>query len=149
MIGRSICFVDTNVFVYAHQPREQPVKQPIAEDWLERIWLERRGRTSVQVLNECYTVLTGKMTPTNPAADVWQYVMWLMTWNPCAVDTQVVKQARQIECRYGLSWWDCLIVAAAQVQGCDLLLTEDLDNNGIYGGVRVCNPFDLAVQDVA
>jgi len=55
-------FVDTNVFVYASDNRET-VKQPLAEEWLERLWREQSGRTSVQVLNECYWNLTRKIRP--------------------------------------------------------------------------------------
>ena len=60
-------FVDTNVFVYAKQARE-PVKQPLAAQWLERLWSDQTGRTSVQVLNEYYTALTRKIKPAVPPA---------------------------------------------------------------------------------
>jgi predicted nucleic acid-binding protein len=43
-------FVDTNVFVYAHQANER-TKQPLAVRWLERLWREQLSRTSIQVLN--------------------------------------------------------------------------------------------------
>lgn len=149
MIGQNIVFVDTNIFVYAHQPDHQPAKQPIARELLDRIWAEHRGRTSVQVLNECYSNLTRKTHLAKRPRDAWTYVVQLMSWKPCPIDIELIQQAYQIEWRYGLNWWDCLIVAAAQRQCCTVLLTEDLDNEGIYDGVRVYNPFKNAVQDAA
>jgi len=36
-----------------------------------------------------------------------------------------------------LSWWDAMIVAAAQLQDCVLLLTEDLQDGAAFGGAGV------------
>jgi predicted nucleic acid-binding protein len=141
-------FVDANVFVYARDPSD-PLKRSVAAEWLERVWADRRGRTSMQALNECYSVLTRKLRPTMAREDAWRYILSLMTWDPCPVDAEMARHAREIELRYRLSWWDSLIVAAAQLQGCGLLLTEDLDEQGVYAGVRVCNPFRLALSEAA
>jgi len=78
-------FVDTHVFVYAKQARE-PVKQPLAAQWLERLWSEQSGRTSVQVLNEYYATMTRKVKPAVLPADAWDDVKNLMVWNPQAMD---------------------------------------------------------------
>jgi predicted nucleic acid-binding protein len=139
-------FVDTNVFVYAKQALE-PKKQPLAAQWLERLWSEQTGRTSVQVLNEYYTTLTRKIKPAVPPADAWDDVKNLIAWNPHATDLELLHRGREVEQRYRLSWWDSLIVAAAQVQNCVLLLTEDLQDRSIYGGVTVRNPFTFNVSE--
>src|SRR5688500_292061 len=55
----ALIFVDTNVFVYSRQTNE-PFKQPCAARWVERLWKDQTGRTSVQVLNELYVTLTRK-----------------------------------------------------------------------------------------
>lgn len=46
-----------------------------------------------------------------------------------------------MEDRYGFSFWDALVVAAAQRLDCALLLTEDLHDGQDVGGVRVVSPF--------
>lgn len=140
-------FIDTNVLVYARHARESS-KQPIARSWIERLWRERSGRTSIQVLNECYFTLTRKVQPAVPSDEAWDYVRELFAWNPCPVDADLGSLAREIERRYRLNWWDSLVVAAAQEQQCTLLLTEDLQDRAVYGGVTVRNPFNLAVSDV-
>ena len=141
-------FIDTNVFVYASDNRET-VKQSLAEQWLERLWREQSGRTSVQVLNECYWNLTHKIRPALPANEAWDIVQSLFQWNPQVIDIDVLTRAREIERRYRLAWWDSLIVGAAQAQNCPLLLSEDLQDGAVYGGVMVRNPFQAGVSEVA
>ena len=140
-------FVDTNVFVYASDNRET-VKQSLAEQWLERLWREQSGRTSVQVLNECYWNLTHKIRPALPANEAWDIVQSLFQWNPQVIDIDVLTRAREIERRYRLAWWDSLIVGAAQAQNCPLLLSEDLQDGAVYGGVMVRDPFKAGVSEV-
>lgn len=139
-------FVDTNVFVYARQAQEAE-KQPVAEQWIDRLWREQAGRTSMQVLSECYVTLTRCLEPAPSSEVVWDYVRSLLAWQPQPVDTQVFQRAFEIEQRHRLNWWDCLIVGSAQLQGCSVLLTEDLQDGAVLGGVTVRNPFTLSVSD--
>ena len=139
-------FVDTNVFIYARSARE-PAKQKLAQAWLDHAWREHSGRTSIQVLSEYYVNVTRKIDPPRDPHDAWDDVKALMTWNPLPVDRALLEAGRAVEARYRLSWWDSLIVAAAQLQGCTLLLSEDLQNGADYAGVIVRNPFTLAVSE--
>jgi predicted nucleic acid-binding protein len=139
-------FVDANVFVYAKQAGE-PTRQPLAARWLERLWEQQNGRTSVQVLNEYYTTMTRKIKPALAPAEAWDDVKSLIAWNPQPMDLELLHRGREIEQRYRLSWWDGLIVAAAQLQSCVLLLTEDLQDRAVFGGVTVRNPFEFGVSE--
>ena len=42
---------------------------------------------------------------------------------------------------YRISFWDALILAAAQSSGAQILYTEDLNDGQQYGNLRVENPF--------
>lgn len=64
-------------------------------------------------------------------------------------NTTVIECGREIERRYRLSWWDSLVVAAAQLQGCTLLLSEDMQDRMVLGGVTVRNPFTLRANEAA
>jgi len=139
-------FVDTNVFLYARDAGET-ARQPRAAQWLEYLWREQLGRTSVQVLSEYYVNVTRKMKPGLAVEDAWDDVQALLTWHPQAADVALLRRGREIQQRYGLSWWDSLIVAAAQLQGCALLLTEDLQDCGVYGGVTARSPFTLTLEE--
>jgi predicted nucleic acid-binding protein len=141
-------FVDTNVFIHARDSRE-PRKQRIAASWIQHLWQVQAGRTSVQVLSEYYVNVTRRLPLRLSPDEAWDDVQTLLAWNPQAVDRHVLEAAREIERRYRLHWWDSQIVAAADMQGCTLLLTEDLQDGASYGGVTVRSPFTLAVSEAA
>lgn len=141
-------FVDTNVLLYAKDASEGE-KQVRAADWLTHLWRERTGRTSVQVLSEFYYNATRKLTPGLAPEEAWDDVQELLTWRPQQVDAALLRRGREIQRRYRLSWWDCLVVGAAQLQDCGLLLTEDLQDGAVYGGVAVRSPFKLAIGEAA
>lgn len=139
-------FVDTNVFVYARDSSE-PSKQERAAEWLRELWFEQRGRTSVQVLSEYYFTVTRKLRPGLDSDEAWDDVNALFAWQPQEIDRHVLENARSIERRYALSWWDSLIVSAAQMQNCDVLLSEDLQHGWSCGGLTVRNPFAERVEE--
>lgn len=141
------CFVDTNILVYVYDTGA-PTKSAIASEWVKRLWQERSGRTSLQVLNELYAVLTRKFTRSITADEAWSQVRALLAWEPQPTTRDLLLKAREIELRYRLSWWDSMIVAAAQLQECGILLTEDLQQGMKFDGVVVRNPFTFQVQDV-
>lgn len=49
--------------------------------------------------------------------------------------------ATEIQERNRLSFWDAMIVAAAQQGSAAILLSEDLNHDQVIEGVRVQNPF--------
>lgn len=141
-------FVDTNVLLYAHDASE-PAKQPRARVWLEHLWREMAGRTSMLVLSEYYFSVTRKLDPGLRPDAAWDDVTTYFAWRPYPVDVPLLGRARQIEQRYRLSWWDSMIIGAAQLQDCTLLLTEDLQDGAAYGEVTVRSPFTLDVREPA
>jgi predicted nucleic acid-binding protein len=139
-------FVDTHIFVYARDAGE-PGKQPAAASWIESLWVEQRGRTSLQVLDEYYVTVTQQLAPGMAPDEAWADVRALLAWNPQPLDREVVLLARDIERRHGVIWRDSLIVAAAQLQNCALLLTDDLPDGWTCDGLTVCDPFKTQVGD--
>ena len=133
-------FVDTNVLVYARDAAE-PAKQKLAHGWLERLWKERSGKLNYQVLQEYYVTVTRKLTPGLPVADARDDVRAFQVWSPLVTDKNVFDVAWSVQDRFGFSWWDSLVVAAAQVANCDYLLTEDLQHNQAVDGLLILDPF--------
>lgn len=139
-------FVDANVFVHFSDARDAR-KRARAEQWIRALWQGRLGRTSAQVLSEYYVVATRKLSPKVPRAQAWAFVHELMAWAPHPVDESLMRRAREVEDRFLLSWWDSMVVAAAQLQECRVLLTEDLQDGMTFGTVRVADPFLHAVGE--
>jgi predicted nucleic acid-binding protein len=136
----STVFVDTNVLLYA-EDRAQGDKHRTARAWLRVLWLRRCGRMSTQVLNEFYVNATRKIQPPMPAGDARAEVRRFQQWQPWAPDHATVEAAWAVESRYGLHYWDALMVASAQQQGCAYFLSEDLQHEQLLDGLRVVNPF--------
>ncbi len=141
-------FVDTNVFVYARDPVD-PVRHAVARAWIDHLWRERAGRTSVQVLNELYSVMTRKLRPALDSNAAWAGIQPLLGWNPEPIDSALLVDAHGLESRFRIAWWDALIVAAAIRQGCGVLLSEDFQDGMQFGPVRVMNPFTHRVGEHA
>jgi predicted nucleic acid-binding protein len=133
-------FVDTNILVYCRDASE-PEKQQQAMTWMAQLWETGCGRLSFQVLQEFYVTVTQKLNPGLDISLAQTDVRSLLTWRPLTIDGRVMAGAWFIQERYGLEWWDALIVAAAQISGCAYLLTEDLQEAQLLGNLEVINPF--------
>ncbi len=108
---------------------------------------EKRFALSAQVLQEFYVNATRKadfgLAP--EVALQWIEKLEEFVWLP--IDSSLVKTAATVSVRYGISYWDGAIVAAAEALGVPVLYTEDLSHGQAYGTVTAINPFrDLAVQ---
>jgi predicted nucleic acid-binding protein len=136
MTGRT--FVDTNVWVYAVD-RDAGPRQTTAKAVLDS------ARTdlvvSSQVLSEFYVSVTRKLRRPVPHDAAAQLVDQMRRLPVEAIDEHHVTAAVAGHGSWGLSYWDALIVAAAERAGCDRLLSEDLADGATYGSVRVENPF--------
>jgi predicted nucleic acid-binding protein len=131
-------FVDTNVLIYALDSAN-PRKQQVARVWRAELWKSRRGRTSFQVLQEFFVNVTQKALSSKELARA--EVRDLLAWDPVTVDAFTLERGWKIQDRYKLSFWDALIVAAAQQAACGYLLTEDMQAGQDLDGVVVVHPF--------
>ncbi len=69
-------------------------------------------------------------------------IFWLEQISRAATNPSVVVKAMDIEAQCDLNFRDCLIIAAAQLAGCDTLYSEDmLDGQVFEGRLTVINPF--------
>lgn len=133
-------FVDTNVLLYGVDDRDQ-AKRDRARAWIAACWTRRCGRLSTQVLNEFYVNARRKFPSAVSAGDARAEVRRYQHWQPWTIDQPTVEIAWAVESRFGLHYWDALMVAAAQQQGCAALLTEDLQHDQVIDGVTILNPF--------
>lgn len=133
-------FVDTNILLYSRVASE-PGKQAIAAAKLADLWETRAGRLSVQVLNEYFVNVTRKLDPGLSPEEAWDDIEALSAWDPLPIDMPILTRAFAVQRRYHLSWWDSMIVAAAEAAGCTRILSEDLSHDTSYFGITVENPF--------
>lgn len=132
-------FVDTNILVYAHD-RAAGVKHEAARTLIERLWQERSGVVSTQVLQELYVTLRRKTRSALSPAEARQLLVDYLRWEVVVNTAESILEAIEIEERFGLSFWDALVVHAATASGVETLYSEDLSHGQKYGSVRVRNP---------
>lgn len=140
MAGDVLVFFDTNVLVYAGDDHD-PVKRDRARAWLAAAWARYCGRLSTQVFNEYYAVVRRKFPTALAAGEAREHIRRLQAWQPWQIDHQTIESAWGIEARQSFHYWDALMVAAAQQQGCTILLTEDLQHDQRIDQLRIVNPF--------
>jgi len=136
-------FVDTNVLLYAFDEAD-PIKQAAAQAWRAALWKSRAGRISFQVLQEFYVNVRQKWPSAAEAARA--EIRDLLAWHPVAIDGALLERGWKTQDRYRLSFWDAMIVAAANVSGCGYLLTEDLQSGQTLDGVTVVSPFHTSPE---
>jgi predicted nucleic acid-binding protein len=132
-------FVDTSILVYAHD-RSAGEKHRRAKDLVESLWRDRSGVVSTQVLQELCVSLRRKAGRPLDVKATRDLVADYLSWHVVVNNGESVLEALELEDRYQLSFWDALVVAAAQASGAEVLYSEDLSDGQVYGTVRVVNP---------
>jgi len=132
-------FVDTNVWVYAADHRDVAKQQ-------RALTIVRSGAdgdfvVSAQVLGEFFDVTTRKLAKHVAIGDAQALVSEMSRLPVVPVDVRLVQEAIAGASEWRLSYWDPLIIAAAETSGCDVVLSEDMSDGQVYGSVRVENPF--------
>jgi predicted nucleic acid-binding protein len=127
-------FIDSNVVLYSLSKDES--KQLRALELLAS-----GGLISIQVLGEVANVMRRKLGYELPAIrDVLLRLIADCRLQPLSPAT--VLRALDVAERFGFSYYDSLIVAAAQEAGCDTVYSEDLQHGQVVGpGLTVVNPF--------
>lgn len=133
-------FFDTNVLIYAKTAQDASKRQ-VAQELLGKCCEEDSACISTQVVQEFCSNMIKKSNLTN--AQISEILQELQdNFDIVNVQMSTIKNALNIKARYGFSFWDSLIVAAAEGEGCKTLYTEDLGAGQVIGeGLTIKNPF--------
>ena len=134
----AVVFVDTGVLLAADDVHDA-VAQARARDWLQALWQRRAGRVSTQVLNAYYVAAT--QTFGMPQGDARAKLRRLQLWQPWQIDHRTLETAWGVEARFGLPYWDALMVASAAQSGASHVLTTVLAHQQQIDSVTTLNPF--------
>lgn len=133
-------FLDTNVLVYMYD-RSVPTKRATARQ-LVRSGIERGTLVvSVQVLGEFFAVVTRRIPNPLSTEEAEEEISRIAVLSVVGIDTAIVRRAIYTHKRYGIAYWDALIVATAERAGCARIISEDLNPGQSYNGMLVENPF--------
>lgn len=131
-------FFDTNVLLYLYS-RAEPAKQQRAKDLFREHAFAGSVLISTQVVQEFYAAGSGKLKL--PRRELTLAVHAFLELPLVTVSAAHIRRALELEEQHGISFWDSLILAAAEAGGAEVLYTEDLNHGQRYGSVLVRNPF--------
>ena len=132
-------FLDTNVLVYASTEQDAR-KRSIAELLIDESIRNGNGAISFQVLREFANVMFKKF---GQAADEVRRTLSIFGDLPRVPESEdLLDRGMEIKERYGIPFYDALIVASAEAAGCDTIYSEDMADGAVYGSVHVVDPFN-------
>ncbi|HEY3940779.1 MAG TPA: PIN domain-containing protein [Bryobacteraceae bacterium] len=138
---RGKSFLDTNIFVYTFDS-SAPQKREKARFLVAQALDDRMGVISYQVVQEFLNVATRKFARPLSVSDALVYLdRVLMPLCEIFPEMSLYSRALATSASAGLSFYDALIVSAAAVADCTVLLTEDLPDGRSIGGIEIRNPF--------
>jgi len=133
-------FFDSNILVYGYDRRD-PAKRVRALGLLADAMESENGVVSAQVLGEFFNAVTRRIPEALSFEDAEEVVSQVAILPVVELDYVLVRRAIGTSRRYQISYWDALIVAAAERAGCTRILSEDLNPGQTYNGIPVVNPF--------
>jgi len=130
-------FLDTNILLYSVDKKE-PTKRENARQCLASLKGEIAGVISTQVLQEFYVIATKKLG--GDPVTTKELLQYFQKFEVVTVTPPMIEQAVDCSVLSQLSFWDALIVTAAEQAKCEMIWTEDLNAGQVIRGVRVENP---------
>lgn len=147
MTGSALVFVDTNVLLATFDDAN-PARQAKAREWVSWCWRTRTGRISTQVLNELYNNAITRFRQGVSAHQARTQVRRLRLWQPPHLDRHTVDGAWDLQDRYGLGYWDALIVSSAHQQGCTHVLSDAFEHGRQFDAVTILDPSRSSPQEL-
>src|SRR3954453_5290875 len=114
------CFVDTNILMYAHDT-SAGAKHARAKALIEDLWRDRSGVISTQVLQELSVNLRHKSGRPLDLKATREIVTDYLSWEVVVNTGESILEALEIEARYRISFWDALVIQAAETAGAPVL----------------------------
>jgi predicted nucleic acid-binding protein len=132
-------FIDTNIFIYTLDKYDK-TKQKTARKTVKNIVENDIAVISTQVLQEFYNICTMKLhlIPLKVKGYLHNYnENFEVVQNNC----EIIERGIDVSIISQISFWDALILAAAEYSKCSVVITEDLNDGQIINGIRIKNPF--------
>lgn len=136
MAARS--FIDTNVLIYA-EASDAPAKQRAALALLKQLFEGTNGVLSTQVLQEYCNVALKRLKL--PAQHIRAQLDLYEQFEVVQVTPAVIRAGLDLHQTRSVAFYDALIMASAQLAGCSVLFSEDINAGETMTGVRIVNPF--------
>jgi predicted nucleic acid-binding protein len=131
-------FLDTNILLYTLDENDKD-KQKYARKIVQNVTKQNTSVISTQILQEFYVASTSKLGVAPLLAK--SIVHSFENMEVVLIDPYLIREAIDASILNQISFWDSLVVVAAESAKCETLYTEDLNAGQIIRGVKIENPF--------
>jgi predicted nucleic acid-binding protein len=131
-------FIDTNILVYSVDSNDKS-KQKQARKILKSTAENDSPVISTQVLQEFYSATTSKLKLDKIIAKSIMHNFHHM--ETVQIDLELIEQGIDISILSQISFWDGLIIAAAEQANCPVIYSKDLNSGQTIRGINIINPF--------
>ena len=130
--------LDTNILLYAHDPR-YPAKQEISLKLIETV---EDGVLLWQVACE-YLAASRKLASFGfDLKSAWENIIDLQViWMFKLPTADVLENAVELMNHYSLSFWDAMIISSCKTNNVSRLYTEDFSAYPMINGIEIINPY--------
>jgi len=132
-----LCFIDTNVWLYAFIQTQDQDKSLIAKTTIQNGEIV----VSTQVINEvCVNLIKKARFDEESIRRLIE--SFYSKYNVAAIDKATLTEASELRDRYRFSYWDSLIVACALAEGATVVYSEDMHSGLVVENrLQIINPF--------
>ncbi len=137
----SLFFLDTNIFIYAHDQSDE-IKTNAAQELITKAH-KGQGVISDQIVREFCNVATKKFSILMSTDDIIDTIKTELQplLLASSLDESLYEDALRLKDRYGLSFYDSAILQMAIYLKCNVIYSEDMKDGETYGTIKVVNPF--------
>ena len=130
-------FFDTNILIYQMDKRSA-VKRDTCRDLVRKAASSGDAVISTQVLQEFYVVATSKLHLDPIVSKSIMHTFENM--EVVTIGKDLINEAIDASLQYKLSFWDALILVAAESAKCEMVYSDDLTEGQVMRNVKIVNP---------
>lgn len=137
MQDNAICFIDTNIWLYAFIEGNDTKKSEISRQLIKNT----NPIISIQVINEiCVNLIKQVQFDEEQIKKI--IISFYSKYRIIIPNQSILLTASNIRQKYTVSFWDSMIIASALASGANYLYSEDMQHNlKIETNLVIINPF--------
>lgn len=135
-------FIDTNILGYLFNNSDEP-KKIRAKEIFQELLTKTNYKISSQVINELCNVMMKKVIPPVEHDKMVQILSVIPDHAVVETTKDDAIRALDLNAKYHFSFWDSLIIAAAEKASCSIIYSEDFSHDQKIETVKIINPFKI------
>ena len=133
-----ICFVDSNIWLYAFIDTQNSDKSSIAKSVIKN--KDISITVSTQIINEvCVNLIKKANFSEEKIRELIE--SFYNKYDVIGIEKEIILKSSEIRVQHNFSFWDSLVFASALYAGAEILCSEDMQDSFMIDKTRIVNPF--------